>query len=104
MRACHRIVGRSVAVKGDRPKVPRNPRRSAAVGIAEGKQHQQMLGHVADIIKLWTQERRNDLSAEAIAEFFRMPELSVEVVTGLITELRASGEYDRIVAKSNSGS
>jgi hypothetical protein len=63
-----------------------------------------MLGHVADIIKLWTQERRNDLSAEAIAEFFRMPELSVEVVTGLITELRASGEYDRIVAKSNSGS
>jgi hypothetical protein len=61
------------------------------------------LDTVAGILKLFAQERRNDMSAEAIAEFLSNPyAYPVEAIASALEQLRASGDYDRIVNEATS--
>jgi hypothetical protein len=47
---------------------------------------------------LFAKERRNDMSAEAIADLINMPDnYPVEEIRLALDQLRASGDYDRIV-------
>jgi hypothetical protein len=58
-----------------------------------GRQRQR--GALAAAVKLFAKERRRDLGAAAIATMLRYP---VDLVTALLDELKASGDFDRIVA------
>ena len=55
---------------------------------------------VAAFLTLFTKQRRNDFSAEAITaaidDAVRYP---LELVTAALAELKASGDYDRILAE-----
>jgi hypothetical protein len=62
---------------------------------AKRRQAQQM--GVAGILKLFAMERRNDFSAEAIAALLDSPHYPVEEVAERLAELKASGDYDRII-------
>ena len=46
------------------------------------------------------EERRNDMSAEAIAAFLNSVHYPVEEVAERLAELKASGDYDRIIAEA----
>jgi hypothetical protein len=73
----------------------------AAYRETQQKQRQQaQLGGVAGVLKLFTNERRNDMSAEAIAAFLDSVHYPVEEVAERLTELKASGDYDRIIAEA----
>jgi hypothetical protein len=52
----------------------------------------------ASVLMLFAKERRNDMSAEAIAEFLNMPgDYPPEEIAQALDQLRASGDYDLIV-------
>jgi hypothetical protein len=52
------------------------------------------------VLKLFATERRNDFSAQAIAGFLESPEhYPAEEVSELLDELRASGDYERIIGE-----
>lgn len=55
-------------------------------------------GAVIAFLKAFVRERRSDFSAEAIVEATDN-HLSLEFVTEVLAELKASGEYDRILAE-----
>jgi hypothetical protein len=64
------------------------------------KQRPRLLGVVAAYLKLFAKERRNDCSAEAITAAINKPEhYPLELITELLAELEASGDYDRILAE-----
>lgn len=64
------------------------------------KHEQRMSATVAGILTLFAQQRRNDMSATAIAEFLDLPNAyPVEQIEAAIERLRADGHYDRIVAQ-----
>jgi hypothetical protein len=55
---------------------------------------------VAAFLKLFTEQRRNDFSAEAItAAIDDAVGYPLELVTAALAELKASGDYDRILAE-----
>ena len=55
---------------------------------------------VVVVLKMFVQEHRNDLSAEAIAAFMNRQDFPLDLVTEALTDLKASGDYDRIVAEA----
>jgi hypothetical protein len=66
------------------------------------KRDQEMNGKiemtVVGVLKFFVQERRNDLSEEAIAAFLDKPEFyPVSVIAQALDRLREDGTYDRIV-------
>jgi hypothetical protein len=50
--------------------------------------------------KLFAKQRRNDFSAEAIAAALESEHYPVELVAELLAELKADGDYDRIIAEA----
>jgi hypothetical protein len=58
------------------------------------RRRQKQRGVVAAALKLFVDERRNDMSASAIAAYLDWP---VEDVERALGQLRASGHYDRIL-------
>jgi SLT domain-containing protein len=69
--------------------------------IAEQKRRQEQgtLATVAGILQVFVRERRNDMSAEAMANFLALPEqYPVEAIARALDQLRADGDYDRIVS------
>jgi|SoiMetStandDraft_5_1073268.scaffolds.fasta_scaffold742540_1 hypothetical protein len=66
-----------------------------------------MLGTLAGVLKLFAQQHRNDMSAQAMVEFMTandfpaMDEFTVEAVSELLEQLKASGDYDNIIAEAN---
>ena len=71
--------------------------------IAEMKQKRRRaaLGHHCRCPKFFAEQHRNDMSAEAIAEFRDRPDdyPTCEIALAL-DQLRASGDYDRIVGEA----
>jgi hypothetical protein len=68
--------------------------------IAEQKKQREQAARsaVASVLMLFAKERRNDMSAEAIAELINMPDdYPLEGIALALDQLRASGDYDRIV-------
>jgi hypothetical protein len=63
-----------------------------------GRQRQR--GAVAGFVKLFAKERRNDFSAEAIAAVLDSEHYPVAEVAERLAELKASGDYDRIIAEA----
>ena len=56
---------------------------------------------VVIVLKTFVQEKRNDLSAEAIAAYMNRPDLCpLDLVTEVLADLKASGDYDRIIAEA----
>lgn len=57
---------------------------------------------VAMYLKLFVKERRNDMSAEAIAAALNRPDdYPVDEIARALDQLRATGDYDRIVNEAN---
>jgi hypothetical protein len=56
---------------------------------------------VGHVLGLLVRERRNNISAQAIADHIDDPSFSLEVVVEALDLLRASGDYDRIIAKAS---
>jgi hypothetical protein len=53
------------------------------------------------VLKLFAEQRRNDMSAEAMAEFLAMPDnYPTEAIAHALDQLRATGDYDRIVSEA----
>jgi hypothetical protein len=66
----------------------------------EAKRRHAGRATVAACIKHFVMERRNDFSAEAIAAMLDMPDAyPVEFVAEILDNLKASGDYDRIIAE-----
>jgi hypothetical protein len=68
----------------------------------EPEKLQRKLGAVAGFVKLFAKERRNDFSAAAIAAAMN-GHYPVEDVVAVLEELKASGDYDRIIAETSAG-
>ena len=71
--------------------------------LRKEQQHerQRLAGTVAGALKLFAQQQRNDMSAEAIWQFLDMGDrLTVEQITEALDWLRAEGHYDRILAEA----
>jgi hypothetical protein len=68
------------------------------MGEADTARHRQKaLATVAGTLKFFASQGR-DVSAEAMAEFLKMPDvLAPALIAELLDELKASGDYDRIV-------
>jgi hypothetical protein len=62
---------------------------------------QGQLSSVAGCLKFLTRERRNDFSAEAIAALLDSEYYPVEEIAERLDELKASGDYDRILAEAS---
>ena len=77
-----------------------------AIGRAYLKEQQQhreqaVLATVAGMLVFFTRERRNDMSAQAMADSLAMPDdYPVEAIAKALDQLRATGDYDRIVAET----
>ena len=67
---------------------------------AEARAHQRALGSVAVVLQLFAEEKRNDFSPAAVADFLNAPLFTPEIVAELIKSLKASGDYDRILSSS----
>jgi len=62
------------------------------------QREQATLKTTASVLMLFAKERRNDMSAEAIAELINMPDdYPIEEIRLALDQLHASGDYDRIV-------
>ena len=62
-------------------------------------QHPRFLGGIAACVKYFA-TRYEEASVEAIVTLLDRPEFSPEAVAAALDELRASGDYDRIVAEA----
>jgi hypothetical protein len=58
---------------------------------------------VADALARFVREKRNDISARAIADYIDDPFTSVQAVAKALDRLRATGAYDRIVSGVDPG-
>jgi hypothetical protein len=68
--------------------------------IAEQKKRREQAARstVASVLMLFAKERRNDMSAEAIAKFLDTPDdYPADEIAQALDQLRASGDYDLIV-------
>ena len=62
------------------------------------KREQSMRSTAAGLLKLFVQQRRNDMGAEAMAEVLNRPDdYPADELAQALDWLRATGEYDRIV-------
>jgi hypothetical protein len=69
------------------------------MGLEEKRRRRKMLGSVAAVVGLFAKEGR-EIAAQAIADFLNMPQdYPCEAVAEMLDELKADGEYDRIVAE-----
>ena len=73
----------------------------ATIKVQKQGEQRAVVATVAGTLKLFVRERRNDMSAEAMAAFLDKPHFySADAIAAALEELRASGEYDRIVAEA----
>ena len=70
--------------------------------LEEGRERTYERVHygVIVVLKMFVQEQRNDLSAEAIAAHMNRPDFPLDVVTEALADLKASGDYDHIIAEA----
>jgi hypothetical protein len=67
----------------------------------ERQQRQKLAGIIAGTLKLFAQQRRNDMGAEAVWQFMGLGDrVSVDEVAEALDWLRAEGHYDRVIAEA----
>jgi hypothetical protein len=81
----------------ERDKARRRARPSAVGIIRNFGQHQRMLCDVARVVTLFAKQGR-PIDAGEMATTISTPAYTVEIVAELIAELKANGDFDRIMA------